>query len=261
MNPISFSIDEFKAFLLILLRIGGIIFSMPLIGDRIVLPQIKIGFVLFLTLLFLPVINVDPQVFPDQTLLFAVIAFKEILIGVLLGYVFKVLFGAFVAAGQLIGFQMGFGIANVAYPGFEFQGSVISAFLNLVAIFLFFSTDTHHLFLISIKKSYDIIPAGGGFSMALMAQGLSIDIVGKFFLLVLQIAMPVTLMLLFISAVLGIISRLIPQINVFIISFPLTIQVGLIMLLLAVPSIAMTLNDRFLSFGRSFIGLLEGMRA
>jgi flagellar biosynthetic protein FliR len=257
MNPFAFAPEEFRQFLLILLRTGGIVFTMPLFGDRLVIPQVKIGLVLFLALALLGVVPIEPLAFPMQPLALAVLAFKELGLGVMVGFVFRVLFGALAAAGQLIGFQMGFGIANVAYPGFEFQGSVISAFLNLLGILLFFALDIHYLFLRMLQKSFEIIPIGNGLHLGVSVQTLTVDLIRSFFRLSLEIALPVTLMLLAVGFILGIIARLTPQLNIFIVSFPLTIQVGLLMLLLCLPPVAWLISDSMHTFGKDILRLLQ----
>lgn len=258
MNPFAFAPEEFRQFLLILLRTGGVIFSMPLFGDRLVFPQVKIGLTLFLALGLLGVVPLDPSAFPMQPLALAVLAFKELALGIMVGFVFRVLFGALAAAGQLIGFQMGFGIANVAYPGFEFQGSVIAAFFNLLGILLFFALDIHYLFLRMLQKSFEMIPVGQGLNLGEGVQMLTIDLIRSFFSLSLEIALPVTLMLLAVGFILGIIARLTPQLNIFIVSFPLTIQVGILMLLLSLPPVVWVISDSMQTFGKEIIRLIQG---
>lgn len=258
MNPFTFAPQEFRQFLLILLRTGSIIFTMPLFGDRVVIPQVKIGLALFLALALLGVVPVDPYAFPMQPLALVVLAFKELTLGIMIGFFFRVLFGALAAAGQLIGFQMGFGIANVAYPGFEFQGSVIAAFLNLLGIFLFFALDIHYLFLKMLQKSFEIIPVGAGLHLGPSVQTLTVDLILSFFRLSLEIALPVTLMLLAVGFILGIIARLTPQLNIFIVSFPLTIQVGLLMLLLCLPPVAWAISESMRAYSKDILRLLQG---
>ncbi|MDY7017597.1 MAG: flagellar biosynthetic protein FliR [Nitrospirota bacterium] len=258
MDLLAFAPDEIRKFLLILLRVGGIVFTMPLFGDRLVPAQVKIGLALFLTLLLLGVVPVDPAVFPVQPLALVAFAFKELLLGIMAGFVFRVLFGTLAAAGQLIGFQMGFGIANVTYPGFEFQGSVVSAFFNMLGILLFFAVDAHYLFLRMLQRSFELIPVSQGVHLGAGVQTLCIELIRTFFRLTIEIALPTTFMLLAVSMTLGIIARLTPQLNIFVLSFPLTIQVGLLMLLLGLPPMALVIADSMKTFGKDLVRLLQG---
>ena len=258
MNPFAFDPDGLREFLLILLRVGGIVFTMPLFGDRLIPAQVKIGLALFLALLLLGAVPVNPSVFPVHPLAFAALALKELLFGIMAGFVFRVLFGTLAAAGQLIGFQMGFGIASVAYPGFEFQGSVISAFFNMLGIFLFFAVDAHYLFLRLIQRSFELVPVSQGVYLGTSVKMLCIELIRTFFRLTVEIALPTTLMLLAVSMTLGIIARLTPQLNIFVLSFPLTIQVGLLMLLLGLPPVALVIADSMKTFGKDLVRLLQG---
>ena len=258
MDLLNFAPDETRKFLLILLRVGGIVFTMPLFGDRLVPVQVKIGLALFLALLLLGVVPVDPAVFPVQPLALVVLAFKELLLGIMAGFVFRVLFGTLAAAGQLIGFQMGFGIANVTYPGFEFQGSVVSAFFNTLGVLLFFAVDAHYLFLRMLQRSFELIPVSQGIHLGAGVQTLCIELIRTFFRLTIEIALPTTFMLLAVSMTLGIVARLTPQLNIFVLSFPLTIQVGLLMLLLGLPPVALVIADSMKTFGKDLVRLLQG---
>jgi flagellar biosynthetic protein FliR len=138
-------------------------------------------------------------------------------------------------AGEIIGTQMGFAIASVFDPMTERQICVIGEFQRVLLVLLFFAINGHHIILTAIYRSYEILPLG---SMAVNPKA-SLEILrlgGQVFSIGVQLAAPAIIMLLLVHVALGVISRTVPQMNVFIIGFPVTIAIGVFMLAISMPA-------------------------
>jgi flagellar biosynthetic protein FliR len=149
----------------------------------------------------------------------------------------------------VIGYQMGFAAANVFDPQNQQQTSLIGQFQNVLAILIFLALDIHHLFLQAIVASYDVLPPGlldlsGG------AVPYLLQLSGNIFILGVKFSAPVLAVLLLSGLVLGILSRVFPQLNVFMLSFPLNIGLALL-------GIGLTLNLASTLLGREFNALWD----
>lgn len=154
---------------------------------------------------------------------------SELAIGAILAFGLFAGFGVFQFAGKLLDVQMGFGIGNVFDPVTRAQSPMMGTLLNLVAVMLFFALDGHHMLIRGMAFSLEQIPPGRFFAE------LSIDSVvaqfGAMFSLGLVLVAPVVFTLFLVDVGLGVISRTMPQMNIFVIGIPVKILVGLLMLI------------------------------
>lgn len=223
------SFKQFEYFLIILTRVSSIIFMMPFLGSRSIPVLPKIGLSIMLSIILLPTlkINLSPLSFGPLPFLLFIVA--EAMIGFLLGFSIKLIFMGIQLAGEFIGFQMGFSMANIIDPQSGIDSNVMVQLHYFFAILIFFAIDGHHYFLKAIAHSFQILSPGEIF----LSEGLYrhfINLSGKLFLISIRIIAPIMAILIFIQLSLGIIARMIPQINLLINSFPLTIGLGLIFL-------------------------------
>jgi flagellar biosynthetic protein FliR len=215
--------------LLIFIRIGALLFSMPILGARSIPTPAKVGLSCALAWGILPLIPLPSETPPFALAGWGVAAVQEALIGLSMGWLAHICLAAVPLAGQLVGYQMSFGIANVVDPLGQHQMSVIATFLNLIALWLFLALDGHHLVLAAIFKSFQWVPPGAGWFHEGMGQ-LGIEGGRHLFWSAFLLAAPVMLVLLFVKMGLGVVARAVPQMNVFIVALPLQIGVGLVAL-------------------------------
>jgi flagellar biosynthetic protein FliR len=245
--------EQVETFIFVLLRVIGIVTTMPILGTRNVPVRVKGGLSLLIAFLVLP--SVTLAVPPVDILPLALAMTGEVLIGVLIGFAGSMIFSGIQLAGQLVGFQMGFSVANVYDPISSAQVSIMAQFLNLVAILIFFGVNGHHVFIYGIAESYRIVaPLDFHFSGELTRQVvvLSKDI----FIIGIKTGAPVIAMLLMISIGFGLIARTVPQVNILIAGFPIKIGVGLIGMGLTLPAFALMMGDIFVKFGNKLKLLL-----
>ena len=229
------SAEYLDAFVLVLLRVSAIIVTIPVISEGTVPIKIKAGLSIIIAIIIFPM--VVPQIPPIKNIHLIQLIFLmagEVLIGVTIGFVARLLFAAIQMAGDIIGFQMGFSVANVIDPMSSTQVSIITELQYLIAMLVFLTINAHHFFFQAIVQSYTLItPLSFHFSGQLMQ--FIFDVSREMFVIALKIAAPIMAVMIFTNVGLGVIARTVPQMNIFIVGFPLQISLGLIFLGLTAP--------------------------
>lgn len=159
----------------------------------------------------------------------------EVLLGLLLGWTGQLMFAAMRLAGQEIEIKSGLGLIQLVDPQEGGQSGIFAAFLELTAGLIFFALNGHHLLVRALTSSYNVFPLAGGKFFARLLQGLIMS-TGEIFTIALRLSAPVVIGLLLSDVVLGIVSRTIPQMNVFIVAQPLQFALVVILLLLSLPA-------------------------
>jgi len=228
--------EQVLTFAFVFLRIGAMLIVIPVIGESVVPARVKAGLILLIALIVYPSVRPDMSLVREETEIYAIVAgiIGEILIGLVLGFAAKLVFAGIQVAGDMIGIQMGFSIVNVLDPVSSTQTSIIAEFQYLIAALVYLAVDAHHMFIYAIADSYRIIaPFNYQFSGPLMKTLIQYS--GGLFITAVKISAPVMAALLFANVALGVVARTVPQINVFIVGFPLQIATGLFFLGLTVP--------------------------
>jgi len=216
-----------------LTRILGLIMVAPVFGHSSVPRRVKIGLGVFIALIIAPTLPPMPDVgLGSWHGLFILI--QQLLIGMAIGFIMRIVFAAVEAAGEIVGLQMGLGFASFFDPQSAGQTIVISQFFNLLASLLFLAVNAHLLLLGILVESFKSLPispqplsTAGFYSVA--NYGSVVFSVG------LQLALPLIAILLMTNLALGILTRSAPQLNIFAIGFPITLGVGLIALDITLP--------------------------
>ena len=234
---------------LVFLRVASALAVMPVFGYRGLALPVKVGLSAFLAMLLLPTISMAGGVdFSRMGLLsFIGLAMPEILAGLILGITTNFIFYGVEMAGQLVGIQMGFGIVAVLDPMTETQVSIISQLQYIFAILIFLSLNGHHFLLEGLARSYLTAPLGG-VTLPSSLLGIIVKLSGDIFVAAFKIAAPVMSALFLTEVALGIIARTVPQMNIFIVGFPLKIGVGLLGLALSWPLLSYILQVLWKSF-------------
>jgi flagellar biosynthetic protein FliR len=216
------------------LRALALFTALPVLGTRSVPARVRIGLAAFIALAAQPSL---PEVQPvplDSPLAFALVA-QQLLIGIALGFAVRVVFAAVEFAGEIIGLQMGLNFAGFFDPVSASTATATSRFFGTTIAWLFIVVNGHLLVIAALVQSFSAFPVGPEpFAFLKSAQphrwGAEIFRTG------LWIALPLVAMLLFVNLVLGAISRVASQINIFAIGFPITLGTGLLGILLTLPA-------------------------
>lgn len=233
MNLPFLTLANAELFFLVFIRVGAIVVMLPILGDRSTPVRIKVGLSLLIALLVIPFVRM-PGGLSDDVFSLGMKMGGELLIGVILGFASRLLFEGIQMAGQLIGFQMGFSIVNIIDPVTSEQVSIIAEIQYLLAGLLFLAVDGHHLLLQAVSESYAVVPVLGFHMTGALTQSL-VDLTRDMFVVAMKVSAPIIVALVFANIGLGLVARTVPQINIFIVGFPLQIAIGLIGLGLTAP--------------------------
>ncbi|MBX2987601.1 MAG: flagellar biosynthetic protein FliR [Bdellovibrionaceae bacterium] len=219
----------------------GFVFSAALFSLPAINTPLKILFCLVLTMTVYPAVKTDPAVmrgFGEDLIL---IAGREVLIGLVLGYLTRLFFFAISMTGDLISVTLGLSSAQLYNPMMASQGSVIEQFHVLIGSMFFLLINGHHMLISALVQSLDMIPVG---LLSLNTGSLAEVAMFGQDLLVLTIKMsaPVMAAILIANLAMGILGRAIPQINVLVTSFPVTIMLGLVVMFICMPLFALEMN-------------------
>src|ERR1700688_3316855 len=234
------------AFMLVFARIGAMVMLLPGLGESNIPVRIKLAIALLLTLIILPLhrlaYHVDLQASVTPLLVLMV---HEIVIGIVLGATARVTLSALQVAGSVIAQQMGLGFVTAIDPTQGQQGVLVGNFLTMLGVTLLFATDSHHLVIAALNDSYAIFSPG-----EMMPSGDVADLATRAFAAAfkigLQLSAPFLVFGLVFNIGLGVLARLMPQMQVYFVGVPLSILAGFLIFALVLTAMMGTFLDYFI---------------
>jgi flagellar biosynthetic protein FliR len=220
-------------YLLLFIRCTAVVATAPVIGHIAVPVQVKVAAGLFLGFVLFPMVSARAPQVDVRLLALALMALQEAVVGLLIGFGAGMIFSGVRSAGELIGFEMGFSIANVFDPEAGLN-NVLGTLLQLGTMLVFLMVNGHHFVIQALLVSYESVPFGG-FAMHGELAPLMIGLTGTLFVVAVKLAAPVIVASFLMNVALAILSRVAPQVNVFIMSFPMKVGVGFLVLMACSP--------------------------
>lgn len=223
-------IPSLTVLLLIIARVSAFMITLPLFSHRTIPATHKIAFAVILSWMMYYTMDVTPFEINGEYILLII---KEVIVGLFIGLLAYIILSAVQIAGGFIDFQMGFAIANVIDPQTGAQSPLIGQFLNIIALLLLLALNGHHLLLDGIFYSYQFIPMETTW-LAFGQENYVEFIMKKFagvFAVAFQMSIPIVATLFLVDIALGITARTVPQLNIFVVGFPIKIGVTFIVLL------------------------------
>jgi flagellar biosynthetic protein FliR len=246
--PAGLLINGFDMFLLVLVRMTGLFVVAPIFGRRNIPAYMKIGFSFFISLILVNTTAIRAAQYDDNLLSYALLIIKEFMVGLTIGFIAYITYTAIYIAGEVIDMQIGFGVINVMDPMSNIQVPVTSNVYFIISMLVLFSINGHHMLIKALFDSYNLLPPGSASFDPDLADGL-MNLFGTVFSTGFKIAAPVVATIFIADVALGTISRMVPQMNIFVIGMPLKIVVGLIILAITIPA--------FVSVMESVFGLMD----
>ena len=255
---VSISITDVNLFALVFVRVGAMIFFNPFLDRKNIPTQFKIGFALALSLLIIPSVSVEAvSGLAGITLVLAMI--KELFAGLCFGFIFQIYYYMLFVAGDVIDMGFGLSMAKAFDPSTNIQSSLSSSLFQLILVVYFFVTDCHLIFVKLILSTFDLVGLGAVNMGADIGSFVCTQFVAAFGL-IMHLAIPFMAASFVLEIGMGVLMKLIPQINVFSIHFQFKILLGLALLFLfAVPItefIQSYINEMFVQM-QNFIGVLK----
>lgn len=215
------------------LRVLALFSALPVIGQRSVPARVRVALAFLIAFCAQAALPEMPQVPLDSGVGFMLVA-QQVVIGLTLGFAVRIVFAAVEFAGELIGLQMGLNLAGFFDPATGGQATAVSRFFGIMVSWMFIVIGGHLLIIDAVVQSFRVFPAGPepfAFIRSMRPETWGSEV----FSIGLWIAMPIVGMMLFVNLVLGLISRVAAQLNIFAIGFPITLGVGLIGIVLTLP--------------------------
>jgi len=228
------SITDLMAFLLVLARIGGIFAFMPFLGEGGVPAAVKALLVLAVSLAIFPVTGVHAPPHVAEALPFFLYLTAEVLFGAFMGFSALIIFKVLRTGGELIATQMGMDIVFAADPASDEDSTVFGTMCEMVGVVVFFGLNGHHVMIKAVGDSFGRWPLGAFLSPEFM-RNVSVDAAARHFVMAFQLAAPIMLLSFFVNVLMSILGRLVPEMDILILSFPLRVGVALVGLLLFAP--------------------------
>ncbi len=229
-------------FCLVMLRTGCLLAFWPLWDNRVAPPVVRVSAILAIAWALTPVAAPHLPPWPSSWWEVCSLVLGEVLLGFSLGLVVRVLLSGAQMAGNLAALQMGFGMATLVDPQTQSQTAVLGELFWKLATLWFFLCDGHHLLLILVARSFSEVPVGTPFKLpAGLGQSL-VNLGIWMFKMALTLAAPIVAVLFLTQVALGLVARAVPQVQVMLLGFPLTITLGLLVL-----SLTLTLAGSYLA--------------
>jgi len=242
LSALMISFEHIQYFLLMFVRVMTMVLLLPVFGANYVPAQIKVALALILTsALFSVQLTIGlPQIDAANLSagLFFLLVIKEAVVGLIIGFASSFLFTAVNFAGRLVDTQMGFGFVELTDPMSEESITVIGHFKVILFTILFLLFNGHYFLLLTIQKSFEIIPLLGAVFPADNLVAYFTMLVVNIFILGFKLAAPVFVVLILTMIALGIVARTVPQMNIFFVGLPLKIGLGMITTIIVLPMLA-----------------------
>lgn len=218
-----------------LLRIMALIMTAPILSEHSIPRRVKMGLGLVITFIVAPTLPpIDANMFSANGLWLAI---QQLLIGIALGFTMQFAFATIRYAGEVIGLQMGLSFATFVDPTSHLNMPVLARFMDMLAMLLFLVLNGHLWLISMLVDTFHTLPIGGDSlnSNAFMAITRS---AGMIFVNGIMLALPIITLLLTINLAMGLLNRMSPQFSIFVIGFPITLTVGILLMVAMMPLIA-----------------------
>ncbi|HHI03169.1 MAG TPA: flagellar type III secretion system protein FliR [candidate division Zixibacteria bacterium] len=255
---LTYSADKLQTLLLISFRAGGLFITAPILGHHSIPMTVKAGFAVVLAIVLIPFAAQTAPPAVESIWLLGLLAAKELLVGLIIGFFFSLLFSGVRMGGAIVGFQQGLLMANVLDPEAGSQVSIVAEFWIVIASLIFIAIDGHHAIISALADSYQLIPVGAT-SFSGPAGEMIIRFSAYAFTMAVKISAPIVITLFLVSVALGVVARTVPQMNIFIVGMPLKIGVGFLVMAIALPLFKNIVNQTLYYLDNEVLAVLAGM--
>lgn len=236
MEGFSVNLVEVERFILVLFRVSGILFVAPIFGARNLPVLTKTGLAILISFVLAPTVEhggLQMRALPELGVALA----REAMVGIMVGMAVDFFFSGVEMAGEWVGVQVGFGVANVLDPEGEHQVTILAQVKILIAFMLFLMVDGHHMVIRTVGKSFEIVPLATAHLSGGLVQYM-FSLAGQLFVLGLKIASPIMGIILMVELAMALVARTVPQMNILMVGLPVKVLLGLVALQTLLPAIS-----------------------
>lgn len=256
LDVFGFTQGQFETLLLVFVRISVMLFVFPVFSAPQIPIMVRIGLAGIISFVLYHAMPMTAPL-PDMGALVAAVA-SQVVVGLIVGFVAYLVFMGIQFAGEILDIQIGFAVANVISPQTQQQVTVLGELELTLATLVFLISNSHLLMLQGIGGSFRILPLPY-INLDPSVAGNVVIFLQQSFMIVFQIAAPAAVALFIVNVALGLMARVAPQMNVFVVGFPLQIGIGLMMLAVSVPLLAGVAPQLFSDSARHMDAVMRGM--
>lgn len=256
MDLLTLLTTRYDLYFLLFVRCAGVFGVAPVLGSRYVSVQLRVALAAVIALVLLPVAAVPATGLPQALLPYAAVVVGETLIGLVIGWIAQLLFTAAQLGGELLDIQMGIGMANVLDPQFGIQVPLMGNFQYILATLVFLAINGHHILIQALATSVKLIPIAGAVANQKLAW-FAVDAVQTMFVTALRVVAPAVGALLLSNVALGLLSRAMPQMNIFAVGLPLQTALGIAVIAVGLPLYVGVLEGAFAGLDATLTSLLR----
>jgi flagellar biosynthesis protein FliR len=251
----QFTGEQIAGYFLVLARISPLFIVAPLFSSKLVPPRVRGIVAVALTLGMAPLVTKGQHV-PLDVMTLTALAIKELLVGLAFAYTIAILFAAVNTAGSLMDTLIGFSFGGMVDPISGVQSSVIAQLYGLVGVAVFIAIGGDAWVVQGLNRTYDFVPLLDAPAINSLVHGVELAF-SQIFVAAVELAAPVLLAAIITDAAFGLVSRVVPQLNVFGVGFPAKVTVGLLVLGVSLPFAAGWIGDEL---QRSIGAALQSLR-
>lgn len=226
---------------LVFARVGALVMLIPGLGDPVVPPRIRLSFALIFSFVLAPLVSQGLTV-PSTVGAMGAQVIQEVLIGLMIGAILRMTMSALAVAGEVVSIQTTLSFAQTANPAMGQSGAALGSFLGLMGVVLIMTTDLHHLFIGAVFNSYQIFPFGHTPPVN-DATTLAVRTFSGSFSLGIQLAAPIIVFSLVFNIATGLVGRVMPQFQIYFVSSPLAVILGLSLFAITLGAVGMVWMD------------------
>lgn len=236
-NMLTLFYEHIDIFLLVLVRLFGFIVIIPVLSGANVPTVIKVGLSFFIAVVVVSCGVPGPVEYNANVFGYCAVMLKEFIVGLIAAFSVYMVFSVFHFIGQLIDFQIGFSMVSVFDPSSQIQVPITGNLFYLIVVLFFIQSGGLHSVIYTIAKSFEIVPLGQGniLGNADMPRYF-LELTSNFFAFGLKMSLPIVGTILIVDIALGLLTKAIPQMNVFVIGMPMKLLVGLSALYILIPA-------------------------
>lgn len=251
------SFQQMQGFFWILMRVSILIFLLPMFGAQNFPALWKVGVSFVLAVIMIPVVP-PLQSLPETAPAIIAGLALEMLLGLALAFIVRLVFASVQLAGQFMAFQMGFAMARAMDPVTGVQSTSLSQFLYLFTLLIFFAIDGHHMFIHALAVSFQMAPPNSIHLNPSLSE-IMVKASSQMFVIAIKIAAPIMIALFLSNLCLGIVARTVPQVNILMIGFPINIGLGLIFFGLVLSNFPPFIRQLSRGIGETLMSVLRLM--
>ncbi|HEB32228.1 MAG TPA: flagellar biosynthetic protein FliR [Spirochaetes bacterium] len=254
----EFFVENFQIFLLVLVRMFGMFTAAPFFSSGVIPIRIRAVFSVYVAVVIFPILVNTFGDIPENMLSYALMIGSEAFIGILIGFLMSIIFAAFQLAARFFSFQMALGIAQVMDPVSQIGISIVGQLWTIMGIMIFIAINGPHMLIMATFESYQAVQV---FNIARHGEILFrvlAEAMGAMFLVALKLAFPILITLFVLSVTLGLLAKAAPQMNIFMLGFPIQIGVGFLIMMTVMGAIAFGMSN---ALNKSFSMVFHFIRA